>query len=708
MRLTLRTLLAYMDDRLPPAGAREIGLKISKSAFAAELLERIREVKRRRRVAAAAAETPSIDANLLAEYLDDQLSPELVQRIEQKILASDQLLAEVAAAHELLGLLHDPIDLEPSLRDRLYGLDPSGVEDVIRATGGTTTSGSAAPTTAWQPDLAPANSRKNWSAIVIAGLALIWVISLAIDPLLFQSRQLTSNAANVQPAAGAAVQPQPEATVEPAQVNPAAQQPSDEVEVAAAVSSVESPAALPAVTDAAPKNTAPAAMADANAALSADAPSAPDRTPTEKPAAMPAAELPPELPAVAREAIYLQADSRAVLVADAQTNQWISLSQIQGGNDVLAAPNTTNTRPLLGNNYFGIPGSFEMRIRGGGSRWLARTNGPGLFRLPPAGEVIEILAGRLLVSADPAQQWPEDGAAEFRADIATLPFTVTLQSPESRVAIEVEPGTAVETSEPQVAESFNLPTSADQNVRIVVVEGSARVEVQDRLRAVVLNSADAVNIQLLGGRDWGRSELSKIATGAIPPWMLSTETNPTPEAAAIQKRVLDSLTVPGVPGELVQPLLTDRNPQVGLAAADVLGLTADTSLLLSALFEGLDESVHRRLIDGLRAAVRSSSSARIAVAASLETRLSMTDAEFVMQLISGINETQARDRLLTSQLMLYLQSDSLTLRTLAIGEMERLTGNRQNFFPNADASRRRDAVNRWQKVIDRNGGTLLP
>jgi hypothetical protein len=86
----------------------------------------------------------------------------------------------------------------------------------------------------------------------------------------------------------------------------------------------------------------------------------------------------------------------------------------------------------------------------------------------------------------------------------------------------------------------------------------------------------------------------------------------------------------------------------------------------------------------------------------------MADAEFAMQLISGLNETQARDRLTTSQLVLWLQSESLTLRTLAIHEMERLAGNRQNFFPNADASRRRDAVNRWQRVIDRNNGTLLP
>jgi anti-sigma factor RsiW len=124
MRLTLRTLLAYLDDRLPPANAREIGQKISNSPFATELVERIRDVKRRRRLATPSRTQPTIDANLIAEYLDDQLTPELVAKVETQILASDAMLAEVASAHEILGLLRDPVSIEPRLTDRLYGLDP--------------------------------------------------------------------------------------------------------------------------------------------------------------------------------------------------------------------------------------------------------------------------------------------------------------------------------------------------------------------------------------------------------------------------------------------------------------------------------------------------------------------------------------------------------------------------------------------------------
>ena len=67
MRLTLRTLLAYQDDRLSAANAKELGQKIAKSPFASELIERIREVRRRRRLAMPDKPVVTIDANLIAE-----------------------------------------------------------------------------------------------------------------------------------------------------------------------------------------------------------------------------------------------------------------------------------------------------------------------------------------------------------------------------------------------------------------------------------------------------------------------------------------------------------------------------------------------------------------------------------------------------------------------------------------------------------------
>ena len=91
MRLTLRTLLAYLDDILEPAQTKEIGAKLSESKFASDLVERLRDVMRRRRLTAPNIEggDDSLDANVMSEYLDNTLPPRKVTDVEKKCLESD-------------------------------------------------------------------------------------------------------------------------------------------------------------------------------------------------------------------------------------------------------------------------------------------------------------------------------------------------------------------------------------------------------------------------------------------------------------------------------------------------------------------------------------------------------------------------------------------------------------------------------------------
>lgn len=131
MRLTLRTLLAYLDDLLEPSDARELGAKVKESEFASGLVHRIRSVIGRLRLSAPNVLGRGIgaDANTVAEYLDNTFPPDRVPEFEKICLESDMHLAEVASCHQVLALvLGEPAQVSPRLRDRVHGLLPAASE----------------------------------------------------------------------------------------------------------------------------------------------------------------------------------------------------------------------------------------------------------------------------------------------------------------------------------------------------------------------------------------------------------------------------------------------------------------------------------------------------------------------------------------------------------------------------------------------------
>ncbi|MFM8951581.1 MAG: hypothetical protein ACKOOF_00730 [Planctomycetaceae bacterium] len=104
MRLTLRTLLAWMDGVLPAESAGQLAEKVAGSAVAQTLANRIRDVATRPAIAAAPPEGRGLaaDPNAAAEFLDNVLPAERLAAFERVCIESDMQLAEVADCHRLL------------------------------------------------------------------------------------------------------------------------------------------------------------------------------------------------------------------------------------------------------------------------------------------------------------------------------------------------------------------------------------------------------------------------------------------------------------------------------------------------------------------------------------------------------------------------------------------------------------------------------
>lgn len=116
MRLTLRTLLAWMDGLLPAADQEELGAKVAASPIAPRLVERIRDVMARPGLVAPRPDGRGLadDPNTIAEFLDNVLPADQLELFERVCIESDMHLAEAADCHAVLAeMARNPSAIAP-------------------------------------------------------------------------------------------------------------------------------------------------------------------------------------------------------------------------------------------------------------------------------------------------------------------------------------------------------------------------------------------------------------------------------------------------------------------------------------------------------------------------------------------------------------------------------------------------------------------
>jgi len=180
MRLTVRTLLAWIDRVLGPPEHGELAEKVAASPVARPLINRIESAVASPTLSAPAASGRGLadDPNTAAEFLDNVLDADRLAAFERVCIESDLHLAEVASCHRMLAELHrDPTALEPF--DEANGraaLAASQADITGPLIDPSTSRGTARP----RPAAVVGNPRRStsWLAWLSASVAFLLLISL--------------------------------------------------------------------------------------------------------------------------------------------------------------------------------------------------------------------------------------------------------------------------------------------------------------------------------------------------------------------------------------------------------------------------------------------------------------------------------------------------------------------------------------------------
>ncbi|MEX0727755.1 MAG: hypothetical protein WD065_15870 [Planctomycetaceae bacterium] len=751
MRLTLRTLLAYLDDILEPAQAKEIGKKVAESNVASTLVSRIKEVTRRRRLTAPDVSGPGagVDANLVAEYLDNTLPAEHVADIEKVCLDSDTHLAEVAACHQILALvLGEPVEIQSQSRERMYALVPShgddysghdgagshplsehdgdleAARDAVRfLSGATTTPYETEPETiaapAKQPDEripgTPAE-RPFWSMslpyVIVGGIALIWFGLFMLDPALRDGILGTKKG----PADQLALSGGP----------PENDDEDSDGLLELAVSEDDEDGAVAAKTPA----DEDSAMTGEDDELEVTV----DTDPDTEVAGIDDGSTDDGPDLTADEEIEMKDETISDAEDGSETGASTEVAAVDRSKPIDAAkiekPATPATPPLSGPDLeYSSKEGVLLRHDAKEGEW---------FMLPHRSVV---RSGEELASPAPFRAWLDVLDKTCRVTMLEETRLRVMYSTEAALCgFDVKEGRMIfEANQPQVVLSLSidgqlwrlellsgdavcgvevvqpLPSHFEEDVsqvppmsRVIVHRGTVRLA-DGANHVFMMETHDALMLTGTEAAEGGKPGVISLSLTEVPDWINPQNDKQTTiarrNAITFEKEfALDqsvTLTIPAV--------MRYDDPRQAEFAALCLGLLGNGNELVHALsiVSASHPEVRLAAVIGLKKWMSDHPGQRDELKASLQKHFPK-DAEMLYELLWGYNPGDLTQKEVSQRLIDWLSHDNLIVRELAFYYIRTLTGKTNEYRPNGPLNQRTISVNRWQNQLDKEGALLKP
>lgn len=759
MRLTLRTLLAYLDDVLDATRTKEIGKKIQESQFADTLVTRIKTVTRQRRLMAPDLEPSEnhLDANVVAEYLDNTLDSEKISEVEKTCLDSDVQLAEVAASHQVLTLiLGEPVDIPPATRERMYKIVPhaqskkqtaqknseldfqepflevtkSSAEFRIPSIPSKQAEENNRSDSTFDSELpehlsSRTSSKSRLPKIIACVLALLFCVLLVADPdfrnsitsyispdatnsddsLIAQNeidKEEDSNAQDnsndeeepTEPVLNSSEEPTSDSNTEETLEEPEAN-PSTEIVQSNTSAEQATPAPSPTPADSTEKMT----TEPTEPTVSTD--------PSSEEAL--AAVTSPVVPIATKPAVSKEPKSAISNLPPARIsykNQSGVLIQFdEGKNDGAILPHRSLIHPEDA-IISPIPFTSNFDIEKGKAR-LSVLPGTRLKISPPreiAKLGMKIHRGQVVLEAGPAL-----------SDASLLPFPLAIavnevewrfefMTDDTRLGIEIIPASPEEPLHLLGDDSYT-GTLYVTHGSVRFADGKGRVVVIDANQKLSLTPADLRSAQapinLLAAND----ELQN----PLPQW-ISTEKARVPQANITARRNFEKFfTAEQTVSQSLSPQTKNRNPILASWAVDALGQVEDIHSVTRALVAADQplEVIHaakRNLRDWLTADPEKNDPL---LQTQLEASLPAEDRIVITRLLWGMNSADASNPETSAQIVQWMSHELLAVRDMAFEIALKYSGKKLHYRPDAPRKQNKAMVLRWENYLEKNEGKLL-